>query len=174
MYWLIGLFDKETEDRIINMRKDIHSTLAIDDAAQPHLSFASYHELDIDSYVIMMDQFLTNSPSLAMNFQSVGAFMRFPALFLSPVMTKELIQFHFELYEIFKQFNYAANGHYMPGSWVPHCTMISHVPLERVAEAAAYCISTYKPFLGSLTEIALVIEDGELIHSVRLKSPPIT
>ncbi|WP_455661178.1 2'-5' RNA ligase family protein [Pradoshia sp.] len=119
----------------------------------------------------MMEQYFASRSSLAISFQSIGAFMKFPALFLSPVMTKELMQLHFDYYENFKRFSYAANGYYMPDSWVPHCTIISHVPTDRLSEAAALSMNMYNPFSGALTEVALVREGGPLLHSVTLQDP---
>ncbi len=153
------------------MRKEIDRLSIIKDDERPHLSLGGYRELELDRYFTMMEQYFASRSSLAINFQSIGAFMTFPALFLSPVMTKELMQFHFRYYEHFKRFSYAANKYYMPGSWVPHCTIISHVPMDCVSEAAALCLNKYKPFSGALTEVALVREGGPLLHSVTLKDP---
>lgn len=172
MYWVIGLFDKETESRISTIRKEINADLHTPSAERPHLSIGGYRELDIHQYILLMEQHLTSCPRLEITFQSIGAFMNYPALFLSPVMTKDLMHFHLHYYEKFNRFSYAANDHYLPNRWVPHCTILNHVPLDRMRDGAALFLNKYQPFSGLLTEVALVQEGGPLIHSVNLRNPP--
>ena len=169
MYWIIGLFDKDTEGLIGDIRQDLHDKFNADLSGRPHLSLAGYRELDLETYIYMMDHYLPSLSCLSLNFQSIGAFMEYPACFLTPVMTKELMQFHTDYYKHFKRFRFAANEHYLPDSWVPHCTMISHMPKERMIEALSACLHLFKPFSGKIVEVALVQDGGPEIHTVSLR-----
>lgn len=169
MYWLIGLFDKDTESLIGNIRNDLHDKFNAVPCGRPHLSLAGYRELDLETYITMMDHYLSSLPCLPLNFQSIGVFMEYPACFLTPVMTKELMQFHIDYYEHFKRFRFAANEHYLPDSWVPHCTMISQMPKDQMVEGLSACLHLFKPFSAKIVEVALVQDGGPLVHSASLK-----
>ena len=62
MYWLIGLFDKDTEGLIGDIRQDLHDKFNAVPYGRPHLSLAGYRELDLEKYINLMDHYL---PSLS-------------------------------------------------------------------------------------------------------------
>ena len=47
-------------------------------------------------------------------------------------------------------------GYYLPGNWVPHCTVAIDLSATEVIEAVVYCREAFQPISGQFREIGLV------------------
>ena len=73
---------------------------------------------------------------LALSFASVGSFPGSKGVaFLAPVMTAELAAVHERFHAELAAFGSGAWPHYLPGRWVPHCTIAFEFDAERRGEA---------------------------------------
>ena len=66
---------------------------------------------------------------------SVGIFPDTKTIFVSPVMTVRMYQFHQELYESLKNFDTKGWEWYCPDTWAPHCTGKTYISSRRTV----YC-----------------------------------
>lgn len=69
-----------------------------------------------------------------MKFSAIGLFSneKEGSLFLVPVVSKQLLEFHEKLHADIRSFQDSMIGHYKPGDWIPHCTLSIGTPLDNI------------------------------------------
>ncbi|MGM0845200.1 MAG: 2'-5' RNA ligase family protein [Bacillota bacterium] len=182
MYWVAALFDEKTENEI----KDIWKELSEESLSfysdeikngRPHLTIASYTELNKQKYIEEMNTFYSNKNEIDICFNTLGSFLNYGTLFFSPTVTKELMNLHSSHYAFFHKNNEAANSLYKPDTWIPHCTLANNLPEEELAAVFQYCLKRNDSIRGRITAIGLIelAEDqgkqmeAPIIHTVQLK-----
>jgi 2'-5' RNA ligase len=170
MYWVIALFDTKTEQVIKNIWDELsaNSISYYSDVVKngrPHLTLGNYYELDKDEYIGLMDTFYEDKECFDITFNTIGSFLNYLTLFLSPTITKELINFHTNHHIFFEKFNKNANSYYLPDQWIPHCTLANKLPREQLSEAFNHCLKNFKTIKGSIKEVALIEMVGEYSES---------
>lgn len=171
MYWVIALFDKKTEQHIKNIweylaESRISYYLQEFKEARPHLTLAAYDELDKEDFIELMDQYYQGKHCIDVTFNTLGSFLNYPTLFLSPTMTNELSHFHSSHHSFFKPFNNKANSLYSPSKWIPHCTLANRISTDKLSEAFNFCLKRMKPIVGNLEEVALIERVSETDNCV--------
>ena len=168
MYWFIALFDSNTENIIKKMENEVRrnliaSHLVKQKDGRPHLTLGHYYELDKEEYIRLIESFYEPIESFTITFNTIGTFINYPTLFLSPTITKDLIHFHLNHHQFFKKFNYKANPLYLPEQWIPHCTILNKLTQETLIEEFTYCLKKSQTIMASIEEVALVemVEDDK-------------
>lgn len=181
MYWVVALFDEKTEQRIT----DIWKELSDNDISfygeeikegRPHLTLRSYDELDENEYIRLLEKFYSDKFGFDITFNTIGSFLNYKTLFLSPIVTKELMEFHAHHHEYFRKFNNTANPYYLPDQWIPHCTLANKLSNEKLSQAFNFCLERQQTLHGKVTEIAFIklleekdgFIDAPIIYSKRL------
>ncbi|OXS56778.1 2'-5' RNA ligase [Bacillus sp. V-88] len=168
MYWVIALFDDQTEELI----KGIWKELAVKDIsyyeeeindARPHITLGSYTELDKEAYIDSLGTFYEHTAPFRITFNTVGSFLNFGTLFLSPTVTRELLEFHSSHYDYFHSFKRKANPLYLPGNWIPHCTLANKLSPEKLAEGFEHCLGRGDTIEAEIIGVALIelLDDSE-------------
>ncbi|WP_088012263.1 2'-5' RNA ligase family protein [Gottfriedia acidiceleris] len=161
MYGVIALFDEKTEQII----KDIWTELSeksisfyADEVVDriPHITLASYHNLDKKSFFDQFDNFYENKPKINITLNSIGSFLNTGTLFFSPIVSRDLVDFHEDYHIYFKQFNDNPNSMYLPGKWVPHCTLANRLSPDKLVEAYHYCLNRNDILVGNLQRVAII------------------
>jgi 2'-5' RNA ligase len=99
MYGVIALFDERTEQMIKDIWREL-SEKSISFYAEevedrsPHITLASYKDLNCIEYIKQLDVFYENKSEIDITFKTIGTFLNSGALFFSPIVTKELLEFH--------------------------------------------------------------------------------
>jgi 2'-5' RNA ligase len=161
MYGVIALFDEKTEQIIKDIWKEL-SEKSISFYAEevedrrPHITIASYNDLNKSEFIRLMDKFYDDKTNVDITFSSIGSFLSSGTLFFLPTVTTELIEFHFNHHEYFKEFNDNPNSLYLPGKWIPHCTIANRLSHEKLTEAFSYCSKRKGTIHGKINKIALI------------------
>ena len=126
--------------------------------ARPHVSLAVYDDsLDTTGFPERFRQFAKSMAPFEFNLSSVGTFPGDEGVvFLAPVVTRQLLGVHQRFHEVFSEHENAGMGYYLPGNWVPHCTVAIDLPAAEVREAVGYCREAFRPISGRFQEIGLV------------------
>ena len=168
MYWFTALFDEKTEQHIKTIWKELsEKSLSfygeeVKDA-RPHLTLGSYKHLDSGAYIREIDLFYNDKSSIDITFNTIGSFLNYGTLFLSPTVTNELLEFHTNHHKSFRSFNESANSLYSPGNWIPHCTLANNLSPEKLSDVFHYCLKRSDIIHGRIREVALMelIEGSE-------------
>lgn len=126
---------------------------------RPHVSLAVCEELDTARFEPEFMAFAAAKAPSDFTFTSVGVFPTVDAgvLFLAPVVTQELLRTHAEFSSLFARHAVAPQGYYLPGNWVPHCSLALNLPRDRVATVVdATCRATALPLRGRFETIGLM------------------
>lgn len=93
--------------------------------ARPHVSLAVFEDdVDLDALRAALAEFTAGMPPLRLKFSSVGVFAaEAGVLFLAPVVTEGLLAVHSDLHGRCAARGLVSHGYYLPGVWVPHCTV---------------------------------------------------
>ena len=161
MYGLISIFDEFTEQLIKNIWKELKENSISSYAYEvedriPHITFASYNNLDITDFIEQMDVIYSNRSVIDIQFSTIGSFLNSCTLFFSPTVTKELFELHSNHHMIFERFNDNPNSLYLPGNWIPHCTIANRLSQEKLIEAFNYCSKRQSTIIGQIVKMALI------------------
>ncbi|WP_064093503.1 2'-5' RNA ligase family protein [Rossellomorea aquimaris] len=160
MFGVIAIFDEKTEQNIKNLWEGLHDEKITSYAyevenRQPHLTLASYEDLNKERFMELMDTYYENKPAIPLSFQLLGTFINSGTLFLSPVVTEELMNLHLQHHQFFN-LDGKEDSLYSPGKWIPHCTIANRLTQLKLLEAFNYCSSHSKILSGIIKEIALI------------------
>ncbi len=182
MYWFIALFDEKTEQQVKDIWSDLseHSISFYAEEVKdgrPHITLGSYESLDKKKFIDEVDTYYNEKDGFEITFNTIGSFLDYGAIFLTPTVTQELLTFHSDHYQNLGEFNEKANSLYLPGKWIPHCTLANDLSHEDLAKVYHHCIERNDTIYGRIEEVALIelIEEDEdgmnapIIYSKRLK-----
>lgn len=161
MYGVIALFDDKTEKVIKEIWKDLKeksiSNYAYEvENRRPHITLASYTHIDKKTFMKQMDELYENKKDINITFSSIGSFLKSGTLFFSPIVTKELFEFHTNHHLSFNQYSDNPNSLYLPKSWIPHCTIANRLSPDKLLEAFNYCINRNDIISGKIKEVAII------------------
>ncbi|MFS0615631.1 2'-5' RNA ligase family protein [Lederbergia ruris] len=162
MYGLIALFDERTEQLIRDIWKELKersiSTYAYEvEDRRPHITLAIYNNIkNKTDFIKQMDVIYKNQLAIDIKFNAIGSFLKSGALFFSPTITEDLINFHSNHHKNFKRYNDDPNSLYLPDNWIPHCTIANRLSPEKLAEAFRYCSQRNSTIFGKIVELALI------------------
>ncbi|WBW97328.1 2'-5' RNA ligase family protein [Oceanirhabdus sp. W0125-5] len=161
MYGVLAYFDRETEEKLMGLweqlvENDISYYSKEYSGKRPHITIADYDELDEGEFKEYMDIYYEQITRIPVNFATLGSFIGSGALLLTPTMSKELLNFHREYHDNFKMFRNNKKSLYLPGKWIPHCTIANRLKKNKLAEALLFCTEKLKPFKGYISEVALI------------------
>ena len=178
MYGVVALFDERTEQIIKNIWTELREksiSFYADEVVdrKPHLTLASYHKLDKVRFTDQLNEFYENKPEIDIMFNSIGSFFNTGILCFTPNVTKELIEFHENFHRHFKQFNDNPKSMYLPGKWVPHCTLANRLSPDKLVEAYKHCLYRNDTIVGKIKEIGVIEivskNNAPMIYSKSLK-----
>lgn len=93
-------------------------------AARPHVSLAVFDQVDVEQLSETLGEFARECRPLCLHLGSIGVFAGGEGVvFLAPVVTVELLALHGALHRLASVVAGARREHYLPGRWVPHCTV---------------------------------------------------
>jgi 2'-5' RNA ligase len=161
MYAVIALLDEKTEEKIKEIWKELKEksiSYYADEVEnrRPHITLASYLDINLSKMKKEMDNYFDNQSAISVTFQTLGSFLNSSTLIYLPTVTRELLEFHAKYHEHFQDFQDNPNSLYLPGQWIPHCTLANRLPEEKLLEAIAYTSRRYHSVKGYISEIALI------------------
>jgi 2'-5' RNA ligase superfamily protein len=119
-------------------------------AAQPHISLAVYEGLDVSGWGVF--------PGASES-----------AVFAAPVVTSDLLAVHDEACALLASVAREPAAYYLPGRWVPHCSLAVHFPEEPTDRAIAVCHQLPLPLGGHIEAIgAAETRPTRLLFSIAL------
>ena len=123
--------------------------------ARPHVSLTCYERIDLPVFREKLARFAEIHAALPISFSHVGVFPK-GIVFLAPTSTCELLDYHQTCLDAFAAFEADSFALYLPGSWVPHCTLGMYLEPEHIPRAVEIAAGYTLPIDGRIERIALV------------------
>lgn len=105
---------------------------------RPHVSLVAADELDPRLAAEALEGVPVGAP-FPVSLQSVGMF-RGGVLWLGPSSSHDLLDRHAEVVDRLTAAGLAIWPHYLPGTWVPHCTLSREARSATLARAVPLCL----------------------------------
>lgn len=161
MYGVLAYFDENTEKFLKGIWKGlVYNSISyyseeVKDR-RPHITIADYNNIEENEFIESMDNYYDIKSKIDVRLSVLGTFLNSGALFISPTMSKELIGFHNSHHENFKRFNDDLDSLYLPGKWIPHCTIANRLTQDKLVEAFNYCTKNIDTIHAKISEVALI------------------
>jgi 2'-5' RNA ligase len=124
---------------------------------RPHVTLAVCERLDRVGFAPVLARFAATTVAPRLSFASFGVFPTEPAVvFMAPVVTTDLLSLHARLHRRFAEFASEQWTYYLPGQWVPHCTLAEQLPGAAVPRALDLFRQVRLPLACRLEEIGIV------------------
>ena len=125
---------------------------------RPHVSLAVYGDgLDTTGFQESLHEFANSIDPFDFCLSSVGSFPgQEGVVFLAPVVSLQMLDVHARFHKVFSRNDELGMAYYLPGNWVPHCTVAIDLSAAEAKEAVAYCRESFQPITGRFQQIGLV------------------
>lgn len=160
-YVVVGYLDKETENKFKNIWELLsdkgltHYGVEIK-GKRPHITIADYDSLDQEKFIRLFDNYYKDKEKINLSLTVLGTFIDTSTLFIAPTLSKELITFHDNHHNSFCEFNMNENSFYLPGRWIPHCTIASRLDETKMLEVFRFCQSALNKISCQIDEVAVI------------------
>lgn len=158
-YALIAEFDEKTNDYFFKLWEGLMKDGMLSEKSQPkspHITIADYLEIDLDEFISLMKSLYKDKKKIVLNFKSLGTFINTETLYFQPNLSRELLYFHLEHHNSFSNFEYDGNSYYLPGNWIPHCTVWSRLGRENIIKVFEYCYNNPIKFKSEISKLSLL------------------
>jgi 2'-5' RNA ligase len=131
---------------------------------RPHLTLAVGDQVDGPSVETVLREWGASNAARQITFNGLGLSPSERAnVFLTPIVTEDLLELHRGLHDKLEGLVDSPWTRYLPGHWVPHCTIVERVPQIELARTIEIARSAPFPVKANLVEIALV-EFSPFLH----------
>ncbi len=139
---------------------------------QPHITLATCTGIDADQFRPTLAQFAAHTPGLPCTFASLGIFPTDEGvIFLLPATRRALFDIQEQIVHRLSSFGAQVGAYWLPGNWVPHCTLAAGIPGDRIPEAIGVCLGGFRPISGQLTQISVAnIDLRRWLYRFKLRS----
>ena len=155
-------FDKETEDKIMNLAQMVAdaslSTKFLEWKTRPHVTMAVFNDVDENRCIDLLKDFVNGIKVIPAFLDSVAMFNDTKVIFLNPTMTKSMYLLHADLHEKLKEFDTRGWEWYLPDGWVPHCTIALNGEDDEAVfyKTSELILREFKKLQGTFISLGLV------------------
>jgi hypothetical protein len=126
-----------------------------DSGASPHVSLAIWETIDRPRFEAEVARFADDAPPISVTLEAPGTFPG-GTVFLRPAANPALHAMQRHVHARFATLGDGVWPYYMPASWIPHCTLVTDVPPDRVVEALTIAGRAPLPITGRLERVGIV------------------
>ena len=154
-------FDAHTEEQIRRVRRLLKqkgiSALVSPDTDRPHISLATFTHVPEDRLLSLVRDFAAGLHPIPLQLGGMGTFPDTDnVLFLLPVPSVSLLRWHGAFSAHLSAAQLTSNRHYLPGNWIPHCTVEMNLPAPLMLQAMENLRTSFQPLQGHISEIGVV------------------
>jgi 2'-5' RNA ligase len=158
--YAIELYLAEPEAGLIRRMWDNLAQIGLsamrDNGSRPHVTLGVFGEIDRAVIEEQLDRFFETQKLHPITFEVLGFFPASRVLHATPTVTAWLLDLHRAFHQAVADISAGPSLYYLPGRWVPHCTLAFDIPPEQVAEAFGRVASGWFPLTGHFDEAGLV------------------
>ncbi|MEO8210563.1 MAG: 2'-5' RNA ligase family protein [bacterium] len=162
-YAAVLIPDTESINKICAISKllyaDNFSNYLFQTTLEPHITLGIFNNINPDEIKDKLSFFCKSITKIKLILSHIGIFpTEENAIFLAPVVTQELFNIHVLFNEIFSEFKLNMHEYYLPGNWVPHCTIGMNI--NDLATAIETVKNNFFAFQVTIEKIRLI----EFLH----------
>jgi len=154
-------FDRETEEKVFAFREALYRQgisriqgLLND---KPHISLGVLPKNNSEKVIKLTEEFSRSINSFQFELNAVGVFPTPEnVFFLIPIPNRKLLSIHARFQRLLKKEGLPVSDYYLPGKWVPHCTLEFNLPDEDLSRAILLSKAQFKPITGTIKQIGVV------------------
>lgn len=126
----------------------------------PHISLALPTVTESAPLASLLASFAAQTPAFALVFAAAATFPGPQGVvYLAPVVTAELLAIHRTFHTQLAAIGVTSNPLYLPGQWVPHCTVGFALPAAQIGQAVMICRESAWPRTVTVTALRLIAFD---------------
>jgi hypothetical protein len=153
-------FESEVENLVREIWKDLAysniSSYMLDGNYRPHVSLTVFDEA-IPGFNIEFEKYIKNLPPFSIKFDSIGIFPRPEGVvFLAAVVNDALLTLHQDFNKRFADLMTGVRSYYLPGNWIPHCTLGYRIDSKMLSRAVSHCSEIILPISANNCSVGLV------------------
>lgn len=135
MGYAVALFLEDPAAKAIRKLFQQTDSLMSRIGASPHVSLAVFDNVDTSRLIPVVRSFAEKTQSLNLRLSSIGVFPNDDnVVFLAAAVTTELLALHKQFHDDLKTAGLSSDPLYLPGAWVPHCTITMEQTLPHALE----------------------------------------
>ncbi|MEC0238484.1 2'-5' RNA ligase family protein [Paenibacillus dokdonensis] len=160
MYGVVVHFEQEIELVIKKIWREL-SELSISSYAEevinrkPHITLASYEDVNVDDFIYSFDNLFDRQPRFHLELSVLGTFIHSGTLFLTPTPSRVLLDIHAKLHKALGEYQ-TDSDLYLPGQWIPHCTIANRLSQDKLLEALNYCTNNMEMITALVNEVSII------------------
>jgi 2'-5' RNA ligase len=154
-------FDESADKRVRDVWDDLArakvTSSMIDGGYRPHVTLGVFEGYTSPEFENEFRLFTGKHGAFLIKFDYVGIFPRPEGVvYFGAVVTGQLLSIHGEFTRHFAPLMMGIRPYYLPGSWVPHCTLAYGLSLTAIPAAVEACSRSILPITAEVKEIGLV------------------
>jgi 2'-5' RNA ligase len=158
-------FDESTEAAVRNLWKAVAdaglSTAVLDGVQRPHVTLGVCDELSAN-FKNALALFARELKPIDLVLSHVGCFTATEGVvFLAPTVTRPLLDLHTHFHRFFDEHAAKKWAYYLPGAWVPHCTVAFRLTPEQIPKTLQIAATLALPVSCQVREVGLLSGVGE-------------
>ena len=123
----------------------------------PHVTLAIYDEINGSKSKQKIKVFASQLKPEPFVFTHLGLFRsKMNAVFAAPIVNEPLLEFHKKFHDFFKDEGTDSWENYLPGKWVPHCTLAFDVSDGKRDEVLSICQNLMLPLTVDASSIGIM------------------
>jgi 2'-5' RNA ligase len=144
-------------------------------AFPPHVTLAVCTDLDLNRFEVVLGECVQATHALECTLASVGIFATAEGVvFLGVAPSPQLVELQAEIFERLETIGANVEPYWIPGQWVPHCTLATSLSLDIIPHAIGRIIQQFVPITGILTRVVVVeLESVDECYAFDLATQPI-
>ena len=152
--------DAEAQAKVHNLRAQLRAE-GIEDLLDamdetPHISLAVIPDVEDENILNAVAEFAAEQPPIAVTLEAIGSFVGPQnVLFAVPIPSVALLNAHSSLHGQLQAYcDYLP--YYLPGRWVPHCSLAMNLPSEQMGAAFTLLREIFTPISSDLGHIGVI------------------
>ena len=124
---------------------------------RPHITLAIYDELNCQPCEPQLANIAAQTRPIEFQITHLGLFtIPEPVVFAAPTFTQEFLGFHQHLHDVLVSESKKPWEMYLPGRWVPHCTLALGFDLKNLGRIFDKCLELKLPMEVQANQVGVV------------------
>lgn len=139
---------------------------------RPHITLGAYEDLDRSACELLLANMAMSETFPAIRFVGIGTFPgESIVMFASPVVTMDLLEVHERFHAAFFDVVTQPMHYYLPGNWVPHCTLAERIPATLLSDVITIANTLPVPLGGQFGTLQIAeFPSARVVYSTRIPS----